>query len=110
MPMAKSITIHKGRTNRIQVSLGIDVSGDTLTSQIRAEKDQASTLIATFQVSFVTTGVDGEILLTLDDSAFNAGMLARSTGFMDIKRVTGGEPVSVFAEPLEVVLQGTVTA
>jgi hypothetical protein len=108
--MSKSITIHKGRTNRIPVSLGINVSGDTLTSQIRTDADQSSDLIATFQVTFATDGVDGEVILTLDDSAFNAGMLSRSTGYMDIKRLTGGEPVSVFAEPLEVFFQGTVTA
>lgn len=108
--MSKSITIHKGRTNRIPVSLGINVSGDTLTSQIRTDKSQSSDLIATFQVSFLTNGTDGELILTLDDSAFDAILLARANGFMDIKRVTGGEPVSVFAEPLEVNFQGTVTA
>jgi hypothetical protein len=108
--MSKSITIHKGRTNKVLVSLGYDVSGDTLTSEIRIDKDQASDLLATFTVGFVTTGADGELVLTLDDSSFTAEVLTRSYGFMDIKRVANGEPLSVFAEPVEVVFQGTVTA
>ena len=108
--MSKSITIHKGRTNQVLVSLGYDVSGDTLTSEIRTEQDQESALLATFTVGFVTTGVDGELVLTLDNSAFTPEVLTRSYGFMDIKRVKNGEPYSVFAEPVEVVFQGTVTA
>jgi hypothetical protein len=108
--MSKNVTIHKGRTNKILVSLGFDVSGDTLTSQIRTEADQTSDLIATLNVGFVTNGVDGELVLTMDDAAFTPEVLTRTYGYMDIKRVANGEPLSVFAEPVEVVFQGTVTA
>jgi hypothetical protein len=108
--MSKSITIHKGRTNEVLVSLGYDVSGDTLTSEIRTEKDPTSDLLATFNVVFVTTGVDGELVLKLDNSSFTPEVLTHSYGYMDLKRVRSGEPYSVFAEPVEVVFQGTVTA
>lgn len=105
--MANAVVIHKGRSNTIPVALGIDVSADTITSEIRSEPDQSSPLLATFVVSFVTDGTDGELSLYLDDT-FSA-QIAVGRGFMDIKRVTGGEPVPVFEEPLEVIFKGSVT-
>lgn len=102
------LTIHKGRTAVIQVDLGFDVSSDTITSEIRVDKDSTSTLIATWVVAFLTDGVDGKLVLTLDDSVTTA--ITHHKGYMDIKRVTGGEPVSVFDEPLDVVFKKVVTA
>lgn len=103
----KQIVVHKGRTNIVQVSLGFDVSQDIITSEIRVDKDQSSELIATWTVSFATDGIDGELLLTLDDSVTT--IITKSVGFMDLKRVTGAEPVSVFDEPLEVIFNDSVT-
>ena len=105
--MSNSVIVHKGRTNVITVKLGIDVSADTLTSQIRAQPSVDSALIATWQVAKVGDGSTGELRLTLDD-ALTAQIQANS-GYMDIKRVTGSEPVPLFDEPLEVVFRGTVT-
>lgn len=102
----KPIYIHKNRTNLVMVSLGIDVSQDTITSQIRAERDVTSDLLATWTVSFITDGTDGELLLTLDDAIT---WPAKSNGFMDLKRVSGGEPISVFQEPIPVAFVGVVT-
>lgn len=107
-PMDRTIVIHKGRTNKFTVGLGFDVSGDELTSEIRVKESQGSTLLATFVVTFITDGTDGELLLTLDDSA--VATVQHATGYMDIKRLTGGEPVSVFDAPLPVEFRGTVTA
>ncbi len=105
--MSNQVIVHKGRTNTIQVNVGIDVSTDTLTSQIRTEPDQDSPLIAEWDVAFDTDGTDGVLILTLDDSVTED--IAEVSGYMDLKRVTGGEPVPVFDTPLEVVFRGTVT-
>ncbi len=104
----QQIVVYKGRTVILQVSLGIDVSQDTITSEIRVDKDQLSDLIATWAVSFATDGTDGELILTLDDSVTTN--IKKSTGYMDLKRITGGEPLSVFDEPLEVIFKESITA
>lgn len=101
------ITIHKGRTKVLPVSLGYDVSHDVITSQIRAEKNRASALLATWTVAFLTDGTDGELVLTLDDSVIQG--ITKSTGYMDLKRVSGGEPINVFDQPLEVLFRESVT-
>lgn len=106
--MGSKVVVYKNRTNRLTVNLGIDVSGDTLTSQIRVDEDHESELIATWVVTFATDGTDGVLLLTLDDTI--TADISVDTGFMDIKRVSGGEPLAVFDKPLEVSFQGTVTA
>lgn len=103
----QQIQVTKGRTKIIQVSVGFDVSQDTITSQIRTDKSHLSGLIADWQVSFATNGTDGELILTLDDSVTAA--ITRRVGYMDLKRVTGGEPVDVFDEPLEVLFTESIT-
>lgn len=105
--MSSAVKVHKGRSNTLPVALGIDVSADTITSQIRSEPDQSAPLLATWLVSYVTDGTDGEITLYLDDTF--SGQVNASKGYMDIKRVTGGEPVPVFEAPLEVIFVGSVT-
>jgi hypothetical protein len=103
----KQINVDKGRTVVIPVSLGYDVSGDTITSQIRTGRNQESDLIATWSVSFATDGTDGELVLTLDNSV--TSLIEKTSGYMDIKRVSAGEPVSVIDEPLEVIFKDTIT-
>lgn len=104
--MSNKIKIHRNRTNTIQVALGIDVSTDEVTSQIRTQPDHTSELIATFNVAFATDGTDGELILTLDDAVTG---ITVDGGYMDILRVSGGEPLPVLDKPLEVIFQGTVT-
>jgi hypothetical protein len=103
----KQIVVHKGRTVVIPVSLGMDVSLDTFTSQIRVDKKHDSDLIATWDVSFLTDGTDGELLLTLDDSVTQT--IEKTIGYMDIKRVSAGQPINLFDEPVEVAFRDTVT-
>ncbi len=103
----KQIIVHKGRTVIVPVSLGFDVSQDIITSEIRVSKSRLSELIATWVVSFATDGTDGELILTLDDSMIMG--TTKSSGYMDLKRVTGGEPLSIFDEPLEVLFTDSVT-
>lgn len=101
------LKVRKGRTEIVSVKIGQDISADTFASEIRAEPEQSSTLIATWAVSFLTDGTDGELILTLDDVI--TAQITATSGYMDIKRVTGGEPVAVFDSPLEVIFEGTVT-
>jgi hypothetical protein len=105
--MSNKIIVHKGRTNTLYVNLGINISADTFTSEIRSEPTQESPLIATWVVSFVTTGSDGKLKLVLDNT--HTSQIAANSGYMDLKRVTGSEPVPVFDRPLEVSFRGTVT-
>jgi hypothetical protein len=105
--VSSEIIVHKGRTNVVTVSLGIDVSADTITSEIRSEPDQSAPLLMTWTVDFLTDGEDGELVLSVDN-VITAGIQANS-GFMDLKRVIGGEPFAVFDRPIEVTFRGTVT-
>lgn len=102
------LTVYTDRTAIVPVSLGMDVSGDTITSQIRVGKDFRSDLIAEWDVAFLTDGTDGELILTLDDSV--TATITNDLGYMDLKRITGGEPVPVFDKPLEVLFKNSVTA
>ena len=102
--MNNTIVVHKGRTNTITVSLGFDVSGDTLTSQIRTP---SGTLIAEWDLVFDGDGSDGELILTLDDSV--TADITQSKGLMDIKRIVNAEPVAVFDKPVEVEFREVVT-
>lgn len=103
----EQIKVDKGRTTIIQVNLGFDVSADAFSSEIRAEKDRESDLIAAWDVEFLSDGTDGKLVLTLVKAVTDE--ISRSRGFMDLKRVTGGEPISVFESPLEVLFQETIT-
>lgn len=102
------IIVKKGRTTVLQVSVGYDVSNDVLTSDIRVDKNREADLIASWDVEFADDGVDGELILTIDDSV--SGEIEESQGYMDLKRVTGGEPMDVWDEPLQVLFKETVTA
>jgi hypothetical protein len=105
--MSSKIIVHKDRTNVLSVSLGIDVSADTITSEIRSEPDVNSPLIATWVVAFKTDGHDGRLLLTLDNTI--TSQIKANSGYMDLKRMTGGEPIAVFDQSLEVSFRGSVT-
>lgn len=105
--MSGTVIVHKNRTNKLQVFMGFDVSADTFASEIRTEPDVGSTLICAWTVGFLTTGTDGKLLLTLDDSVTED--ITYNSGYMDLKRTSGGEPYAVFDSPLEVIFRGAVT-
>jgi hypothetical protein len=105
--MIPDIVVYKGRTVVVPVSLGIDVSTDTFTSQIRRDPSRDSLLVATWTVTFATNGTDGELVLTMDDTITSA--ITVSSGYMDLKRVTEGEPVPVFESPLAVSFRESIT-
>lgn len=103
-----TLTVYKGRTNILPVSFGYDISGSTFESQIRAKPDPSSTLIATWAVTFDSDGTDGELVLTLDDAITSA--VTVSKGYMDIKRIVGGEPIAAHNGVIEVFFKDTVTS
>lgn len=105
--MSSKIVVHKDRTNILTVSLGIDVSADIITSEIRSEPDVEAPLIATWAVSFKTDGTDGELILRLDD--IDTAQIKANSGYMDLKRVVGDEPFAVFDQAVEVAFRGSVT-
>lgn len=105
MATTDKLIVYKGRTNTVPVSMGIDVSADTITSEIRT---QSNVLIATWSVAFAGDGTDGELIFTLDNSITSA--ITHTTGVMDIKRVSAGEPLPVFERALEVEFREAVTA
>lgn len=106
--MNPQIVVKKGRTVTVPVGLGFDVSNDTFSSEIREEPNRESQHIATWTITFLTDGTDGELILTLDDSV--TGEIVQSKGYMDLKRITAGEPVDVFDDIVEVLFKETVTA
>lgn len=103
--MSNTIVVYKNRTNILTVNLGVDVSADTFSSEIRTESGD---LIATWVVAFDGDGTDGSLVLTLDNTITAA--IDYASGLMDIKRVSAGEPFPVFDNPLEVEFRDTVTA
>jgi hypothetical protein len=106
--MPNPVVVHKARTNTVIVDLGEDVSTDTFTSEIRSEPDHESTLLMTWDVDFESDGTDGRLVLTVDDLITE--QITVDSGYMDVKRVTGGQPVPMFDKPLEVIFRGVVTA
>lgn len=105
---SNAIVVYRNRTNVISMGLGLDVSADTITSEIRREPLSTSELLASWTVTFRTTGVDGELILTLDNS--QTVNIEDNVGYMDLKRVTAGEPVPVLEEPILVEFRDVVTA
>lgn len=105
--MSNEVIVHKGRVNVVIVELGIDVSGDTITSEIRTAPTTDAELLATWDVTFVTDGTDGKLSLFLDD--VDTATLKPTSGYMDLKRMSGGQPIACFDRPLEVVLRDSVT-
>ena len=106
--MSSPVVVHKHRTVVLLVNLGVDVSNDVLVSEIRANQHPASPLIATWQIEYVNDGSDGELRFTLDDLVTAA--ITAEDGYMDIKRISNGEPLAVFQTPLEVRFREPVTA
>lgn len=106
--MSSKVIVHKGRTNVITVDLGIDVTADTITSEIRSEPNQESPLLATWEVTKTSGGSDGHLTLKMDDVI--TAQIKAASGYMDIKRLSAGEPIPVFDQPIEVEFRGTVTA
>ena len=105
--MANNIVITRGRTVTLSVSLPYDISNDTFVSQIRTGRGVSSPLIATWSIEFNTDGKDGKLIFTLDDSITSE--ITHLSGYMDIKRISDGEPTNVFDSAIPVAFKEPVT-
>lgn len=106
MSNSNKIIVHKNRTNTLKVNLGFSVAGESFKSEIRTQPDQTSPLIVTWAI-VVNNSNTGDMTLTLKSTQL--ANIPHKIGYMDIKRTSGTEPLSVFDEPLEVEFRGTVT-
>lgn len=102
--MSNVLIVYKSRTNVFVVSLGYDVSADTITGKIKTESGEE---IAEWDIANVTDGTDGKITLTLDNSV--TADIEHARGITDLKRIKAGEPYQIFAKPLEVEFREVVT-
>ena len=105
--MSGQVKVRKGVTEMVSVKLGFDVSTDIITSQIRAEPNKEATLIAEWDVDYLTDGTDGELILTMSHTI--TSQITATSGYMDFRRFSGTEPLAVISTPLEVVFEGVVT-
>lgn len=106
--MSSELLVYRDRTTVVPLSLGMNVSGDTITSEIRVGVSPTSTLLGTWDVTFVTDGSDGEVRLEITSLTEAANGV--NYGYMDLKRLSSGKSLSVFRVPLRVKFQGVVTA
>lgn len=98
------LTVYKQRTNIYEfVFFGMDLSEDVITSQIRRGRSTTSHKIVEFEIRPKTDGKDGRFIFTIDDS--NLQSITDVMGYLDIKRMSGGEPLPVLESPIEVVFQ-----
>lgn len=98
------IRVYKARRNVLSVDFGFDITGSTITSEIRT---QGGVLIATWTVAVVNAPA-GLVTLTIDDSVSTS--IAYKTGLMDFKRIVAGEPYAIVDYPIEVEFIEAVTA
>lgn len=101
------IIVHRGRSVAVPVSVSYDISNDTITSEIREGRSDTTPLIVAWDVEFKTDGKDGDFILRLDDSVTQA--ISQSSGYMDIKRISNGEPTNIIDDPIEVIFKNTIT-
>lgn len=106
--MRGKVNVWKDRKNILRIYLGMDVSGDIITSEIRTQANVSATLLAAWDVDFETDGTDGALVLTLESA--DVGDISVNIGYMDLKRVSGGDPFPIFEDPLEVVFKNSVTS
>lgn len=102
------IVVHKHRTVTLPVSLPYDVSQDFISSDIRKGRTHDSELICSWEVTKKTDGSDGELIFTLDDGVTET--ITDTFGYMDIKRVSNGEPIAVLMSPIVVEFREVVTS
>lgn len=103
--MSGPLVLHKNRVNIITVNVGMDITGDTLTSQIREFESPDSELLVDWDL-VVDDAANGLITLTAD---LVSNPVTKTRGFMDIKRVSGSAALPMFNGTLVVEFRGTVT-
>ena len=108
--MNNHLPFSKGRYNSYVVNFnGLDVSADTITSQVREQADHTSPLIFEWEVDD-TLAATGYVTLFYDDTArANSQISNNKKGVMDIRRLTGGSAVKAHQGVIIVDLEATPT-
>ena len=82
IPDTLPITIIKGRDFEMEfIFEGLNLSGYTVSSQLRTSESQQATLLADFTV-VVTPGTNSTVQISLDDTT--TGALIQSSGWYDL--------------------------
>lgn len=105
--MSEAVIVHKHRVNELTINLGFNITGDTITSEIRSQPSQDGPLVATWTVTIINA-TTGEIKLAMNAAV--SGGINVETGWMDLKWVHSGSAKAIFESPLEVSIRDTVTA
>lgn len=100
------VIVHKYRTNKITVGLNMDITGDEIQSQVRTQRDPTSDLLMNWTVTVIDDAT-GELEFEVDDAT--TAQIEVDSGYMDILRISSGEPLPVLDRPLEVEFRNTVT-
>lgn len=100
------VPVYKGRFTEIFVHLGIDITGHTLVSEIRAKPDPTAELIKAWTITVIDAAT-GEIKMSIDDTS---NTITHTEGFMDMKRVISSVDHPVFDDILFVKFIPAVTA
>ena len=103
----ETIQVWLGRTNEVEIDFGEDVSTSSVSSQIREEPNSQSPLIAQWTSSFKTNGADGVVVLKLQPTDLSS--VTEERGYMDIKRVVGGESVVDLDNHIKVIFIKPIT-
>lgn len=105
--MLDRITVHKHRATVISFGFGIDLSQDTLTSQIRDSKNSTGNDLGFWDIQPLTDGTDGRYVFTF--SPEKATLVTVDKGYMDVKRVSGGQPLTLMNRILTVEFKDVIT-
>ena len=101
------VIVTKGRQTNLEVNFAYDLTGATFSSQIREAPSSSSPLIAEWDVSLLTDGTDGKLMLSLPPE--DTADIVQTIGYMDIKKVVGSVPYKAFEGYLMVVFEESVT-
>jgi len=89
-----NLVFKKGRYNAVSVNAEQDLTGETITSQIRTGPEETSDLILAWTVTEDDYAL-GTFTLSYNDSTPDEDIAAVTRGFMDIKRLTGSGDISL---------------
>lgn len=102
------ITVVKNRSITFEFTLGHQIGTDVYTSEIRVGQSVNTPLIATWNVSVKPGGLNRTLIFSMDNSV--TAPIVQSHGWMDLKRVSGGEPLPVLDYAIPVLFKDAITA
>lgn len=102
------ITVWKRRSITFEFALAHQIGDDIYTSEIRRGQSVNTPLIATWNVSVKPGGMNKTLIFSMDDSV--TSLITVNYGWMDLKRVSNGEPLPVLNYSIPVLFKDVITA